>query len=286
MLQGSLEDFSLDEVLGLVANTNKTGELRIDGDRGDGRLWLDAGALVAGSCSAVADRGDGDTSIVDTVFELLRFRTGSFSFISGIELPSEERHAVDEVLRAAAERVAEWTSIAAVVPSLDHTVRPAPELADDTVTLDRDDWSTLIAIGEQARIGAVIEQLSLDEMAGSRRLKALAERSLIEITEPSQITEPSPITEPAPTAVAATVEAATEADPVPAAPAVSPFTAAATPEATPVALTPPTPGEIEEFGSKLDEPFDPAALVVENPADLVDSGDEHSLLMRYLKSDS
>ena len=97
MLQGSLEDFSLDEVLGLVASTNKTGELRVDGDRGNGRVWLDGGALVAGSCSIDADAPAGTTDerpIADTIFELLRFRSGSFSFISGIELPSDDRHDV------------------------------------------------------------------------------------------------------------------------------------------------------------------------------------------------
>ncbi len=67
--------------------------------------------------------------------------------------------------------------------------------------------------------------------------------------------------------------------------ALSPFSAGADAD-TPVELAPPSPGEIEDFGTKLDEPFDPTALVVEDPASLVSEGDEHSLLMRYLKSDS
>lgn len=305
MLQGSLEDFSLDEVLGLVASTNKTGELRVDGDRGNGRVWLDGGALVAGSCSIDADAPAGTTDerpIADTIFELLRFRSGSFSFISGIELPSDDRHDVDEVLAAASKRVEEWTAIEAVVPSLDHVVRPADELDAETVTLDRDDWRTLVAIGEERRIGTVIERLGLDEVVGSRRLKDLVERSLLTVGDAPVTESPAPTVSAlstAPTPVAEPVVA--ETAPTPALPTtdlpsadlpatevpdvLSPFTAGAEAD-TPVELAPPSPGEIEDFGTKLDEPFDPTALVVEDPASLVSDSDEHSLLMRYLKSDS
>ena len=39
-LQGTLDTFSLPDVLRLLATTSKTGRLRIDGDRGLGSVWL------------------------------------------------------------------------------------------------------------------------------------------------------------------------------------------------------------------------------------------------------
>ena len=48
-LQGTLDTFSLPDVLRLLATTSKTGRLRIEGDRGQGSVWLDAGGVVAAS---------------------------------------------------------------------------------------------------------------------------------------------------------------------------------------------------------------------------------------------
>src|SRR5919106_1274303 len=51
-LQGTLDTFSLPDVLRLLATTAKTGRLRIDGDRGQGSVWLRDGSIV----DADADR--------------------------------------------------------------------------------------------------------------------------------------------------------------------------------------------------------------------------------------
>ena len=45
-LQGTLDTFALADLVQLLASTQKTGELMIEGDRGSGRLWFLDGALV------------------------------------------------------------------------------------------------------------------------------------------------------------------------------------------------------------------------------------------------
>lgn len=191
MLQGSLGDFSLAELLGLIATTQKTGQLRLDGDRGSGSLWLDAGALVA----ADATRGPGaiqiaaaattERSVEDIVFELLRFADGTFSFSLGIAPPEHGvAEDVDVVLHDALGRLDEWRGIEAIVPSLLHVLLPVPALPAEQVTIGQDEWAIIVSVGERAEVRAVCEALDLDEVAGSRQIKAMVERSLLSVTPP------------------------------------------------------------------------------------------------------
>ena len=83
-LQGNIETFALQDVLRLLASTKKTGCLRLEGSRGEGRLLVQDGQLVGGEASA-APHADGP---VDVLFELLRFKEGDFVFDADAELES------------------------------------------------------------------------------------------------------------------------------------------------------------------------------------------------------
>ena len=123
MLQGSLDNFSLDEVLGLLSTTAKTGQLEVTGDRGAGSLTLREGKLVAAATSNAASGGTTE----DVLFELMRFTAGDFMFNLRSEVEATEPpRPVADVLIAAEGRLADWRAIEAVVPSLGHTVSPVP----------------------------------------------------------------------------------------------------------------------------------------------------------------
>src|SRR5688500_5190173 len=108
-LSGTLETFSLPDVLRLLSSTKKTGLLALDGDRGQGRIWVRDGAVVA----ADADRAVNE-QVEGVAFELLRFVDASFEFESGAEAPADgPGHDVDEVLAEAESRLAEWREIEA-----------------------------------------------------------------------------------------------------------------------------------------------------------------------------
>jgi hypothetical protein len=179
MLQGSLDNFTLDEVLGLLAATAKTGRLELKGNRGNGTMRVHEGMLVGATASVASDEADPE----DVVFELLRFDEGTFSFAPS---SSEEGEALDmaEVLAAAELRLADWREIAAVVPSLRHVVAPNANLVADEITISGEEWSTLVAIGSGSAVSAVCEQLSLGEVEGSRRVMELAERGLVCVSPP------------------------------------------------------------------------------------------------------
>ena len=100
-LSGTLETFSLPDVLRLLSSTKKTGLLALDGDRGNGRVWVEDGEIVA----AQADR-----SIIDDVdavlFELLRFVDAAFEFDAGAPAPEAGAgRPVDDALEVAQARL-------------------------------------------------------------------------------------------------------------------------------------------------------------------------------------
>ena len=180
MLQGSLDNFALDEVLGLLASTSKTGKLDLKGSRGKGALRLQQGRLV----DATANNTANGTEPEDVLFELLRFNEGTFSF--GVSNGEEGgySHEIREVLASAEGRLADWRIIEAVVPSLRHTIAPNASLPAEEITISRLEWSTLISIGGGCPVGTVCDELGLGEVEGSRQIKGLAERGLVCISPP------------------------------------------------------------------------------------------------------
>ncbi|MEM9561141.1 MAG: DUF4388 domain-containing protein [Actinomycetota bacterium] len=309
MLQGSLENFALDEVLGLLSGTSKTGQLEIAGNRGTGSLMFHEGRLVNGSASFTAN----GTELEDIMFELLRYDDGTFTFTHREVSPDDVIENVSTVLANAEARLQDWRAIEAVVPSLNHQVVPVLELPSDEVTVSRDEWATLMTVGTGCPASHVCDRLSLGEVEGSRRIKDLAERMLVNVTEPvgsyrrsrpaaetgraaapaAAGTAPAATAGAGATAGAAATIASTGAQPAAAAavsePASSlealaggaPSTPAA-PAATPAAATttvppgPPSPSEIAGFGEQ-----------VEDASELLDGGDDArgGLLARYLRNE-
>ena len=180
MLQGTLENFALDEVLNLLSGTSKTGKLEIAGNRGTGALAFHDGRIA----DALASNTANGTSLEDVMFELLRFSEGTFSFETGDVEAGDSPESVASVLSAAEGRLGDWRSIEAIVPSLQHEVTPAPELPAEEITIDRNEWAALRAIASGCPASAVCDKLHLGEVEGSRRIKGLAERNLVTISEP------------------------------------------------------------------------------------------------------
>src|SRR5437868_3190072 len=130
-LQGTLDTFALPDVLRLLASTKKTGRLVITGTRGNGSVWVDAGAVVGTHASGAEQ----EASAVVVLFELLRFGgDGSFTFEAGTttENPSPAR-AVEPLLVDAERQLVEWREIEAVVPSMDAWVSLVTEVTVEEI---------------------------------------------------------------------------------------------------------------------------------------------------------
>ena len=200
-LQGTLETIPLPDVLALLAATKKTGELRVSGTRGDGRLWLRDGSVVAADVLRA-------TTPVDAVFELLRMRTGTFAFDSGAAAPQPgEPVAVEALVAAAQARLAEWKAIEAVVPSTSCLVTLAAELAKDSVTISRRQWQDLVAVAGGGDVNGVMKRLRIGEFDACRTVKDLVDAGLVKVAAAatSAPEAPEPPAPPAPPSAAAPV---------------------------------------------------------------------------------
>ncbi|HEY3810618.1 MAG TPA: DUF4388 domain-containing protein, partial [Acidimicrobiales bacterium] len=187
-LEGSLETVALPEVLHLLADTSKSGELRVHGPRAEGRLWFDGGQLSgfeAGRCEQA----------VDALFELLRIDTGEFAFEAGAGVPDHAHRpgspehpwsavaAIQPVLEAAQARLVEWGEIVAVVPSLTHEIYLRKHVSDGVV-LEPAQWSLVVTIGEGRPVQDVLDRLSLPEFDGCKAVKQLVDSTLVEVIDP------------------------------------------------------------------------------------------------------
>ncbi len=190
-LSGTLDTFALPDVLRLLGSTQKSGRLRVTGDRGSGSVWVDDGEVVATELSSLNSLEPTD---IEVVFGLLRFDAGSFTFETDAASPNAgESMAMDPILRASENMLTEWRSIEEVVPSLAVWVGLAPELDGPDVMIDAIRWRCIAAIRDGSQVGAVAEALHLNEIESCRIVKELIELGLVEITEePVQLAMPRP----------------------------------------------------------------------------------------------
>ncbi|MDQ1393374.1 MAG: resuscitation-promoting factor RpfA [Acidimicrobiaceae bacterium] len=179
-LQGSFETIALRDVMALLASSNKSGELRVVGGHVEGRLWFDAGRLVASKVGKTHDH-------VDAMFELLRLTEGNFVFKDGVEAPAhEDATPVEPVVHEAEERLNEWHDIEAVVPSLEHRVRLIPDLPTPEVTLSAQEWRLVMAVALAATVHGALEEVGLSQFEGCRGIRRLVDAGLV-IVEPPRV---------------------------------------------------------------------------------------------------
>ncbi len=264
-LQGSIETFAIADVLRLLAATSKTGRLHVQGPSRAGTVWVDsARVLAADSPSTPHVAGP-----VDVLFQLLRFERGSFRFELD-KAPTEPGEPLDIelALGEAESMLREWRQLEQQIPSGESWVQLQPALSASAVTLDADEWSTLVAVSGGRSVAEVGDRLSFGELRTAQALARLLDLGLVEVgvrptaaplglppAPPPAIeaveaasaqaqSDPSPLNVPAPAeAVVAPVGLSALAPPSPvstAAPA-EPDGAVASNGFTPLAPAPPVP---------------------------------------------
>lgn len=199
MLRGSLDDFSLEDILWLVARADKTGELFVNRPPGSGRFFFNSGKidhvetdlLRAGRGAPGADVRD---LIEDAAFELLRRDLGDFSWNPGVTSQSGVALSlsVDDILTASQQRAAELARIRQFIPSDQSilAINAAPAEGVDEISLTRSQWGLLAHVDGRRTIEGVATEAQMSEFHVLRTLYPLAERRLLEVREstPAQAT--------------------------------------------------------------------------------------------------
>jgi hypothetical protein len=151
VLQGTFDTLSFTEVLHLLANSRKTGALRMDAGVaatwwfGDGRVQAaEGGDLI----DAVRDRNEMLARLVDIGFFIARNSAGTFRFVSDETPPwsAPEPVTVDAVLVEVDGILAQWREIEAVIPSLECRPVLADELGCEQLLVDAELWRILVRI--------------------------------------------------------------------------------------------------------------------------------------------
>lgn len=174
-LQGSLETFQLPDVLVLLSSTKKTGELRINGDRTSGKVWVKDGQLVETEVPRAPQP-------VDAVWELLRLKSGDFTFDSDTAAPNGGKgEPIEPVLADAQARMAEWVEIEKVVPSMGAWVTLAPEAPKPEVTITAEQWKLFAQVGDGRTVEALMDKLSMGEFEACKWLKTMADDGVLEV---------------------------------------------------------------------------------------------------------
>jgi hypothetical protein len=170
-LSGTLDEFSLDAVLSLLASSAQTGALHFTGPR-PGSLWFAEGAVYRASPEPEGDTDGQDVHdrIVDTLFELMV--TGeSFEFCRGDTAEeSGASFAVSDVVAEAAERVEQWKAIATTIPSTAAVLRLSPQLPGRRTkcTVTAQEWEVLALLDGRRPVADVMRAVgrnSFDVMA-------------------------------------------------------------------------------------------------------------------------
>lgn len=216
-LQGTLDTFALPDVLRLLAATRKTGRLLITGAPGTGSAWVEDGSVIG----VEAEHAPHASAAVDALFELLRFKQGSFTFEADVAPTTPIEPLDPEALVTEAEGLlSEWSEIERVVPSMDAWVTLRRTLAEPAVTIGRELWSTVVAIGGGATVRTMCDDLRLAELPMSRAVRDLSDLGLVDIDVEAPPAQTPPMASDSVSPAEAEVTASAESTRSPAEPTV------------------------------------------------------------------
>lgn len=196
MLTGTLDDFTLPEILRVLSAAGKSGRLEVTGSGGDGRVWFKGGDVCYGeSSSSPQTRGKKLTSrnvlseeqleeqLEDTVFDLLRWDAGVFVWAPGVEAVVEVGIAisVENLIMEASRRLDEFHVIAREMVSDDSVLMLASSAPVGAVeiSITPDEWGTLVLVDGVRTVADIAELSGCEISVAKRRLHGLVSAGLV-----------------------------------------------------------------------------------------------------------
>lgn len=188
-LHGDLDTFGLADVLQLLAATSKTGCLRVEGDGGQGAVWVRDGMVTTATTDRVPE-----APLDEVVCDLLRQHTGTYTFEVDERAPVvDQPENVHDLLDRSETLLAEWHDLEEVVPSLDHRIGMVEQLPEgQEVVVTATQWHALVAVGQGCSVGELAGALGLTELHALRTVHGLVTAGLTTVGEVR-----SPLTTPA-----------------------------------------------------------------------------------------
>jgi hypothetical protein len=189
VLQGTLETLALPELLGLLAQSRKTGALWLDAANSSAVLYI-----VEGRCCAAESSDAGETlddaaallaRVIDICFAVERADDGTFRF--GPEDPQwacEETVDLEVAIDELARLVEEWRDIQAVIPSLDCRIRLADELGVEQLVVDRERWQLIVALDGRRSVRDLVRKTNRPVLEVCHAILALVDSGAVNVGPP------------------------------------------------------------------------------------------------------
>jgi hypothetical protein len=198
-LQGTLDTFSLAEVLGLIEHARQTGALAVTGPGGHGTLYVTAGRFCAGEAAdysgPVEDRHALDVRLIDVCFHLFRFEAGAYEFIVNQAPPWKAERATDiaPIVETCEQIVRAWPAVEAVLPNFDVRPQQADDLPEESLTLSRTAFKLFTMVDGKRTVRQIAREAGHSVVEVGPVLRDLIEHGAITLEETAtrSPTEPS-----------------------------------------------------------------------------------------------
>jgi hypothetical protein len=206
MLKGTLQDFTLPEILRLISSAQRTGRLTVTRNGCEVDVFFHEGAVCRAQHSRDRPRvgAGGDvssdlegaaelTAIEDCVCELMGWESGEFSWEGRREAEPDAvfRVTIEGLIAEGARRLAELELLKQKIPSPGSVLAmaPAPPQGADEVKLNDSEWRILALVDGDRSVGEIGALANLDDLSSARVLSRLVSAGLVEVVTPH---EPSP----------------------------------------------------------------------------------------------
>jgi hypothetical protein len=190
VLQGTFETLALPELLGLLAQSRKTGALWLDAGPASAVVYVADGRCNAALTNDASEAVDNAPSLlvrlVELCFAVARADDGSFRF--GVEEPPwacPETVDLDVANDELARLLEEWREIQSVIPSLECRVRLNEDLGSDEITVDRERWRLLTAIDGRRGVRELVRKTNRPVLDVCHALLGLVEAGAVVIVQPT-----------------------------------------------------------------------------------------------------
>ncbi len=175
-LGGSLKDFGLEELLGMLSLGKKTGKLNLKVFDKEGDIFLKEGFPIHASVN--------DSQGVEALYSFFLWSDGSFTFETNIASPAETINiSIDNILKEANERKKVWEEVKSKLPDMNVSLEPVEDIKEDFISLSREDWDIFIQVFRRNPVKIIVSSSKSSSIKTINSVLSLMDRGILKIGE-------------------------------------------------------------------------------------------------------
>ncbi|MBC8183540.1 DUF4388 domain-containing protein [candidate division KSB1 bacterium] len=175
-LAGNISDMSLLEVLKLFNSGKMNGQLTVENNKEQGKIYVKDGQLI--HCESGSKSGN------DALIFLLDWDEGHFSFENNVETQEKSISTpTEQLLLDSARMINEWKDIKKVIPSMDIVFLLSKKSSVSAINLKPEEWKILAQINGNRSVKEIVAETGKDELEVAKVIFQLHSVGLLEKAE-------------------------------------------------------------------------------------------------------